>query len=133
MVMECYTEFVRSFLPSLPLLLLLFSPVVCVIQLFGMAKNQSSRLSSFLSSSLLFSLFLSCLFFFLFIYLFIYLFLFLFIVSLPLSSLVKKTLPHGIEPWTQRLTAARSTLAKKTLPHGIEPWTQRLTAARSTN
>ena len=106
-----------SFLHSLPLLLLLFSQVVCVIQLFGMAKNQSSRLPSFLPfflSPIFFLCFSLVCFFYLFIYfsfyLFIYLFISLFIHCFsPLSSLIKKTLPHGIEPWTQRLTAARST------------------------
>ena len=96
MVMECYIEFVRSFIPS-PFFcycsLRLFVLYSCLVWL---KINPPVFLPSFLPLSYFLSLFLSCLFFLLFIYLF----LFLFIVSLPLSSLVKKTLPHGIEPWT---------------------------------
>ena len=64
------SSFLPSFVPSLSLLLLLFSQVVCVIQLFGMAKNQSSQFPFFLSPVFFLSFFL--LFIFLFIYLFIY-------------------------------------------------------------
>ena len=107
------SPFVRSS-PFL-LLLLLFVPPRSFILLsclfvfsFIMVKNLffSPLLSlSLLSVHFSFDCFFICLFVIcLIIYFFVYLF-----ISLLVWSLCKKTLPHGIEPWTQRLTAARST------------------------